>query len=815
VAYEPKNRKKLSETELILRGANMAASGIKEGYTPEQTIDMLMKYFQRQGVTDIQGYAQNSLNEALEFTPETAEITNRKRISADSALKKQSEGVRHRGEMKDPNSLEERFKEAEIWGQDQSDFQQWGGFDKDARTPGGISGLTSSYAADREGKIEAGLLSPDDMNDREKLIRNEARSRENLGTGGVQDALNRLQVKIAEVGYAALPPETAEVERRLIDSLQYGKVQRGAERSLVRDMVINDNRRFNDAIAKENYQRAADEAQSIASRFTLGGKGADADDALRSIGRISRLGQVKAKAPFSIVPDSDVSNFGNAEWQGIPGASDSSWNTGLPDNEITGYYLDPRTGEPIAISESPSTAISGVNTPTTAQALNAPVSQSSIDWVTKAIPGGEDRGGGLNFGNYPQVDIGRVTSDLSIRLQALGAKEPSIYPTLQSTPANIRTFAEFDTAIQGVLEGRASKGQGFYMRDELTNRPKYVENPGPSEVLNSLGFSSTEEDSIRNALWQLELADESARKAAYQSRTQGTTASPKDLVFAAPEAVDRSRGTAEVGQINENLRMKDTGKYIKGLLRAIPDYPDASKPFIGATADEGEPKLKRQRAGGMDPTDVRIQQESYARKNLKLPSNAPIYYRGENELLQHQGVDSDEQRAYIQKVRNYQENNASLTEDVKKELRSRGESVGFLTKGPSSRPLPKRIATSPALDIDPNSVDMTEGFDYDAWSRRQTDPKQQVAPKPTTGIANEAYSRLLNRVAGKQQQTKTATPLPLNKPPTRTAVGVSSQPPWHRGKKRYIAAGATGLGTLGLLANEYNRRQDQEEELRY
>ena len=321
MAYQPKKSKKLNETELLIRGANMAASGIQEGYTPEQTLGMLMKYFQRQGVTDVAGYAQNALNEALEFTPETSERTNKKRIKADSAMKSQSEGIRHRGEMKDPNSLEERFKEGEIWGQDQSDFQQWGGFDKDARTAGGVSGRTASYGADRAGRIEAGLLGPREMSDSERDIRNEARSRENLGTGGVRDALIRLQAKIAEVGYAGLPPETAEVERRLTDSLEYGKVQRGAERSLVRDMVRRDNDEFSNAIAQENYLRAAEEAQSYGPRFTEGGRGAAADNVLASLGRITRLGQVKAKAPISIVPNTDVSNYGNAEWQGIPGGN--------------------------------------------------------------------------------------------------------------------------------------------------------------------------------------------------------------------------------------------------------------------------------------------------------------------------------------------------------------------------------------------------------------------------------------------------------------------------------------------------------------
>jgi len=107
VAYQPKKSKKLNETELLIRGANMAASGIQEGYTPEQTLDMLMKYFQRQGVTDVEGYAQNSLNEALEFTPETAERTNKRTIEAEKAVREQSQRIEHRGTMVDPDSWDQ------------------------------------------------------------------------------------------------------------------------------------------------------------------------------------------------------------------------------------------------------------------------------------------------------------------------------------------------------------------------------------------------------------------------------------------------------------------------------------------------------------------------------------------------------------------------------------------------------------------------------------------------------------------------------------------------------------------------------------
>ena len=779
MAYQPKKSKKLNETELLIRGANMAASGIQEGYTPEQTLDMLMKYFQRQGVTDVEGYAQNSLNEALEFTPETAERTNKRTIEAEKAVREQSQRIEHRGTMVDPDSWDQVMKVADIEGRDQSDLQQWGGFDKDAVSPGGNRGRTASYPADRTGRIEAGLVPRSEMSDIERSIRDEAIGRATSGTGGVRDALIRLQEKIAEVGYAALPPETAEVERRLTDSLQYGKVQRGAERSLVRDMVKRENTQFSGAVAQENYLRAAEEAASYG--WTEGGRGAAANDVLASIGEITRLGQVKAKAPFSVVPNSNVSNYGNAEWQGIPGG-----------NETTGYYADPRTGQPVPVNEPASTGISGVNTPTSAQALNAPigpsryhVSQASMDWVTQNRPGQTiDHGGGLNFGNYPQVDIGRTTADFSARLQQLGNMNRNLYPGLVNVSPNVRSIGEFDNAINYIINQKLSTGKKFFIKDPLTGKQTLVATPGPSDVLRELGMSSTEEETLKNALIQLTLSEENKRKGEYIANPRKEPPpylrrgdKNSGIVFDAPEAVDRSRGTAEIALIGKDKKLKNSNRTIRGLLNAIKGDKEVSKPLMGATADQGEPELSRQVAGGLDPTEIRWQAEQRQGRNQKLRPNPDP--KAKQKYLSEKG---EIPREKIQELRDYQVANALLRQEEISRRRASGESADFLTHNPrgrQSRPLPTRIPTSPAVGFVP---DMNEGFDYEAWARRQQ-PTQQAA-----------------------------TPPPPNKPPSRPAVATAAPQPWHRGRKRYIAGGAAGLGSIGLIANELIRRQQEEEQ---
>jgi len=817
VAYEPKNRKKLSDTDLLIRGANMAASGIQEGYTPEQTLDMLMKYFQRQGVADVQEYSQKSLQSAYESAPETAEIANQKKIEVEKALREVNKGIKT-GNVRNL----ERIQEIEnIVGRDQSDFQQFGGADV-------VTGRTRDYGADRAGRIEAGLIPRSEMSDIELSISNEARGRAPSGAGGVRDALNRLQAKIAEVGYDALPPETREVERRLIDSLGYGPEQRAAERSLARDIVIRERPMFSDEARRRSDLKAAEEAASYG--WIEGGRGTAADEALANIGRITRLGQVKAKAPYSVIPNSDVSNFGNAEWQGIPGG-----------NETTGYYVDPRTGQPVLVSEPVLSGISGVNTPNSAQLLNAPigpnryhVSQGTLDWITQNLPGdSRDDSGGMQKGKFGQVDISRTTADFSARLQDLGNKNRKLYPGLAGVSSNVRSIGEFDRAINQVINQRSSSTGRFFIPDPLTRKQTLVANPGPSDVLRLLDMSSTEEDKLKNALMQLTLAQENQRKADYIAKDfEGFRRELQPITTATifsdnAEALDSSRGTAEIAFIGKDTTLKNSNRTVRGLLNTFKDDPQVSTPVMGATTDRwgGNPPITRQLAGGLDPTEIRWQAEQRAGRNQKLRPNPDkkakqkfLSVKGEilgsdaNRSLEFASKESIEK---LEQLRDYQVDNALLRQAEISRQRASGQSADFLIhnpKGRQGRPLPTRIRTSPAMGFVP---DMNEGFDYESWKRRQAAPKQQVAPKSTAAIADEAYSRLIKRVGEKQQQTETATPPPPNKPPTRTAVGASSQPPWHRGKKRYMAAGAAGLGTLGLLANEQNRRQDQEEMVRY
>jgi len=825
--------------EKLMRGARLYAAAEELGLSEEELVIAVQRQNEREARKGQALSQEEMLNEI---------------ISAQEDVRGVNQGIQHRGEFKQLGSLEERLLDPSMMGEDQDSYMNFGGWDTKANR-------TRDYGTERAERIKEGFMAPADMSDIEYEMNQEGRERPDSGLPGVKDALRDLRRGTDKYGHAAFPG-SAQVEGRLEDSLEYGPTQRAAERSLVREIAARDNRSFNPEIKAANDKRAAAEASILGERYAspvygpkgeiLRGGGAIADEALSRIGQIQELGQAKSKEPFKVAPTVDTSNFGSAEWQGIPGGDVN-----------TGYYVDSRTGEILSYGEPEVVPPAQVNVPTSDQALNAPVTREAADWMKTGGPEYATQGG-LNFGDYPQVNISGVTGDFSNRLRILGRQTDKktgelLYPELAAYRGNVRTADEVVEAANYIINQKLGRGGRFYSqeRDPVTGRKKVIESPGISDVLNMMRMSSGDEEALKNALFQIErsqpgsapkptkinaaellvesgdqLSDIARRnnitedelKVALQELDQGTSRaapgreeyqareapvtrlrvdSPQvnaGVSFSSPEAIDPSKGAAEVAKVPYYTRGQ-TGRTVRSIFKEA-ESPDAAKPFIGATAEQGEADIPRKRAKGMDPTEVRWQQESMGRQNQGLASGERPQFTPEE----------------VEKIRGYQLNNLALTEQVKKEMRARGENVDFLThnpKGRQSRPLPQMISTSPALGIDPRSVDMTQGFDFDAWSARQAPAQQAAPPKGTADIANEAMARLNERVSQKQAETTAATPPPPRKPPTRTATAAPTPGPWHRGKKRYIAGAAAGLGSIGLVANELNRRKEEEEQMRY
>ena len=156
-------------------------------------------------------------------------------------------------------------------------------------------------------------------------------------------------------------------EGGLENALESTGERRKAERDIVRRLVEKDSARFSPEIRAENDEYAENIASYLGERFTAAGPGTMADEAIGRIGEVKSLGKVGETA------------------QVIRYAGDSSAFPAATQN-ANGIYVDPRTGQPIAVQETVPTALAGSNTPNTANQLNAPTRESSTEFVLAECP---------------------------------------------------------------------------------------------------------------------------------------------------------------------------------------------------------------------------------------------------------------------------------------------------------------------------------------------------------------------------------------------------------------------------------------------
>ena len=149
--------------------------------------------------------------------------------------------------------------EVDPFGQMQDEFQEFGG--------------GQGPAAAREEMVKLGLITGSELSENECKRLGYSAERPQSGQAGVQDALNRLKAARQEQeGFSSMLsgvlggeqeslPGAAALEGRLEDSLTYGPKQRGAERSLVNELVRRDNSRFSGRRAGYNDVKAQIEAE--------------------------------------------------------------------------------------------------------------------------------------------------------------------------------------------------------------------------------------------------------------------------------------------------------------------------------------------------------------------------------------------------------------------------------------------------------------------------------------------------------------------------------------------------------------------------
>ena len=388
-------------------------------------------------------------------------------------------------------------------------------------------------------------------------------------TSAMRDALTRLQSGTDTFGYSTFPG-SAGTEGRLEEMMPETGEARRATADMVRRLVEDDSARYSPEMQEYNNYRAEAEASAIGRGFTAGGRGTMADEAIGRIGEIRSLGKTGETAQV-IRYSGDTSSF--------PAATQNA----------NGIYVDPRTGQPIAVQDTVPTALAGANTPNSANQLNAPTRESSTEFVARMMP--DYSQGGRVFGDYPQVDITGATTLFADRVRGLA---PGGIERAAVMPANIRSIDEFDRTIGMIREEGLKRGKKFYDMEQRDGGVKSVrtKDPGPQAVLNFLRYTPAEQEQLAGALYQLDSARRSSVNqnpdSMYFTRT-GPRGRMDDVSFDSAEAINPRDGAAPVAKFTRGERIE--GQQVSEAIRGL--SPEAAMPFKGEIAGEKQPIIRQ------------------------------------------------------------------------------------------------------------------------------------------------------------------------------------------------------------------------------
>ena len=351
------------------------------------------------------------------------------------------------------------------------------------------------------------------------------------------------------------------------------------QRFLAGELAEADRATFDPELRQYNDFRAEAESQAIAREYFGGyGSGSMADEAIGRIGEVRKLG---GSGVLSQGENAQVIRFSDDRPAGNPIIKN-------------GVYVDPNTGNPIAI-QGPDTppAFQGANTPNTAQAQNAPTASNAATWMQANLPTPPE--GGRVFGDYPQVDITLETTNFAQKLRELDGFG------LEGISSNVRSRDELQRASDFVVRRAQEQGKPLYIRDEATGKNVRSVNPGVAEVMQLLRMSPGDQSRLANALYQIEMSQDSPQKDVYLSRSGGPTAG---VTFDAPEAVDPSQMQAPVARIPKGSTIRGPGGQRQTIVEQLAglEGSDAQKPFIGQIQGEA-PRVNRRKPGNMGSGD--------------------------------------------------------------------------------------------------------------------------------------------------------------------------------------------------------------------
>ena len=602
----------------LIRAAGGFAAGRTLGMSEEETLAMMSRQLRRQQRAD---------------SNVTMSDVARQFAQAGNSLSDVSDAA----EIQGVGYADDAF--VDPFGQSQDDFQEFGG-----------SGADAGRA--REEKIGLGMIDRADMSDSELADDIDRRERPQSGQAGVREALTRLERASGEqqgitsfIGrlISGDKRSNAAVIGRMEDSLNYGPVQKGAEKALAAELVDRDNARFSGRRAGYSNVNAQIEAEQIGERLYRPHQPGAITGAMVADESLQRISDTNAAFP------------------------DASFNS-------EGIALDPTSGNPIG-QQGPVYQTS--NTADTAQGLNAPSSATARSWMVEQQP--EYRAGGRSFGDYQQTDITGATTLFADRLRGIEGFE--------NVSPSVRGVDEVQRAVDAVIaKGPPGKAKNFFTREAVegpngrtTLKNVKQETPDVRGVLNSMRYTPAESTALANALYQLEVAKgteiNQQSKSAFFTRQGpggslvpttfgGTPSGQPDAItsggagvfFDSPEAIDPRDGQTPVARVKpgQQIEGRDIGTAFRGL-----QTPAARQPFIGQVEGESPRVNRYNNTGETSPEGIarvlREKEEGFSRKTGKPVDQGALRGKVTKAVLVQERHNRDEKKreARRQQIQEY------------------------------------------------------------------------------------------------------------------------------------------------------------------
>ena len=533
--------------EQLIKGAELAAAGRTLGMSEEETLAAVSRQFRRQHRADDRVTERDVMRQMVQSAATTTSDVGGGELK----------GVRY----------EDDDEYARAFGEDQSGFQNFRsddrGFTQDEET-----GLLRRETFDETRGEQVDFAPQTAVRDALTKLEGEAGKKDSLQSRlmGIFGGGDERQASIARI------------RGRLEDDL---RPDSKADAALGAEAVRRDSKRFDPEVEEANNYRAAAEADRIArDGYTVNGPGAMADENIGRIAEIRSLGKIGETAHV------------------VRTANDAI--KGQATRRHDGVYLDPVSGNPVAVQgpELPS-VLAGDRTPnngSSSNAANAP--QTAYEWMASSQP--DYREGGRTFGDYPQVDITRETTNFAQKLRELEGYG------MEGVSANIRSVDELQRVVDRVVGVSSKQGKQLFRFNPETSKNEPSSAAGTAEVMNLLRMNEGDQQRLANAMFQLDAAKRSSvnqnATGTYLSRTGEPT---KGIVFDASEAMNDSSGQAQVARVPKGSTIRtgtdDKGKPVRSTIvteLSKLQGEGAQKPFIGQVAGE-KPRVNRMRPGGM------------------------------------------------------------------------------------------------------------------------------------------------------------------------------------------------------------------------